>query len=206
MVTAKHTEDLASHIPALHLLCQLKYKNVGYEYLTPSDTFDLRNGNRSRCVLEPILKKWLQENNVIHGKNKSHTFSESNIRYAVEAITKISGDHLLGSNEKIYDLLILGKGLEQNVDGVSKSRQIQYINWKEPEKNIYHVTDEFEVERINSHKTRRPDIVLFVNGIPLVIKYTMNQAIGDEAKLDKWFDRITQGLTDEQKTDLKKKP
>ena len=169
MTIAKHTEDLASHVPALHLLCQLKYKNVGYEYLTPSETVELRGENLSRCVLEPVLKKWLKENNRIQGKSGTHAFSENNIRYAVEAMTRVSGDHLLGNNEKIYDLLTLGKSFDQNIDGVSKSRQLQYINWKEPEKNVYHVTDEFEVERTNSHKTRRPDIVLFVNGIPLVI-------------------------------------
>ena len=169
MAIAKHTEDLASHVPALHLLCQLKYKNVGYEYLPPSETIELRSRNRSRCVLEPVLKKWLQENNRIQGKSGTHAFSENNIRYAVEAMTKVSGDHLLGNNEKVYDLLTLGKSFDQNIDGVSKSRQIQYINWKEPEKNVYHITDEFEIERTNSHKTRRPDIVLFVNGIPLVI-------------------------------------
>ena len=76
MDIAKHTEYLASHIPALHLLCQLKYKGMGYEYLTPSETVKIRNGNRSRCVLEPILKKWLRENNVIQGKDRVHIFSE----------------------------------------------------------------------------------------------------------------------------------
>ncbi len=169
MAIAKHTEDMASHGPALYLLCQLKYKNAGYEYLTPSETVELRGANLSRCVLEPVLKKWLLENNRIQGKSETHTFSENNIRYAVDAMTKISGDHLLGNNEKVYDFLTLGKSFDQSIDGVSKSRQLQYINWKEPEKNVYHVTDEFEVERTNSHKTRRPDIVVFVNGIPLVI-------------------------------------
>jgi type I restriction enzyme, R subunit len=37
-----------------------------------------------------------------------------------------------------------------------------------PANNVYHVTDEFEIERLNSTQTRRPDIVVFVNGILLV--------------------------------------
>lgn len=43
------------------------------------------------------------------------------------------------------------------------------IDWDTPENNVFHVADEFEVERTASHETRRPDIVLFVNGIPLAV-------------------------------------
>ncbi|MBW1803402.1 MAG: type I restriction endonuclease subunit R, partial [Deltaproteobacteria bacterium] len=50
-----------------------------------------------------------------------------------------------------------------------KSFMLHYIDWEHPGNNAYHVTAEFPVERTGSHETRRPDIVLFVNGIPLVI-------------------------------------
>ena len=76
------------------------------------------------------------------------------------------------TNEKIYDLLVLGKSLPQTIDGDTKSFPLLYIDWN-PEtfltNNVFHVTEEFEVERTASHETRRPDIVLFVNGIPLAV-------------------------------------
>lgn len=47
--------------------------------------------------------------------------------------------------------------------------QLNYIDWKTPENNVYHVTAEFSVERTRSHDTTRLDIVLFVNGIPFAV-------------------------------------
>jgi len=59
--------------------------------------------------------------------------------------------------------------MQQSIDGDTKSFQLDYIDWKHPENNVYHVAEEFAVERSGSHETRRPDVVLFVNGIPLAV-------------------------------------
>src|SRR5690606_17191472 len=152
MAIAKHTEDLASHIPAIHLLV-----NLGYQYLAPSETIKLRDGKRNKIVLESVLEDWLAKNNSIKSKNGPVPFSRENIKEAVASISNIPFDSLLSNNERIYDLLTLGKSLEQNIDGLSRSYSLQFINWKEPHKNIFHVTDEYEVEKRHSHQTRRPD-------------------------------------------------
>ena len=59
--------------------------------------------------------------------------------------------------------------LEQSVEGAVRSFTLNYIDWKNPENNVYHVTAEFSVERTRSHETARPDIVLFINGIPFAV-------------------------------------
>ena len=64
-------------------------------------------------------------------------------------------------------MLSLGKSLEQTVDGDTKSFTLQFIDWRNPANNVFHVVEEFEVERSGSKELCRPDIVLFVNGIPL---------------------------------------
>src|SRR5205085_5303758 len=46
---------------------------------------------------------------------------------------------------------------------------IHYIDWEKIENNVFHIAEEFEAERTASTKTCRPDIVLFVNGIPFVV-------------------------------------
>lgn len=176
MAIAKHTEDLVSHIPAIHLLM-----NLGYKYLAPSETIKLRDGKRSKVVLESVLEDWLSKNNSIKSKNGSVPFSRENIKDAVSAISNIPFDSLLSNNERIYDLLTLGKSLEQNIDGLSRSYSLQFINWKEPHKNVFHITDEYEVEKRHSHQTRRPDIVLFVNGIPLVVIECKKPGLNDDA-------------------------
>ena len=69
----------------------------------------------------------------------------------------------------IYDLLTLGTALGQTLEGNSKSFNLNYIDWKTPSNNVFHVVAEFAVERNRSLETTRPDIVLFTNGIPLAV-------------------------------------
>ena len=76
---------------------------------------------------------------------------------------------LMLTNKKLYDLICMGKSLEQTLpNGSMQSFDINYINFDEPMKNTFQVTDEFEIERSNG-KFVRPDLVLLVNGIPLVV-------------------------------------
>jgi len=64
---------------------------------------------------------------------------------------------------------VLGKAMEQTVEGDTKSFTLQFIDWRNPANNVFHVVEEFEVERTGSKDKCRPDVVLFVNGIPLCI-------------------------------------
>lgn len=164
MAVSEFLEDLVSHLPALQLLQQ-----VGYQYLTPTEALDLRGGKRGRVVLESILLDQLRKLNQIHFKGQPHDFTESNLKNAVDALTNIPFDGLVKTNEHAYDLLTMGTAQEQTIDGNKRSYTVQYIDWEYPENNLFHVADEFEVERTASHELRRPDIVLFVNGIPLAV-------------------------------------
>ncbi len=160
----KYSEDAISQLPALHLL-----QNQGWQYLTPDEALELRGGKLSNVLLEGVLIPWLREHNRVRFKGRELPFTEGNILSAVQALKEIPFDGLVRTNEKIYDLLCLGKSLQQSVDGDIKSFTLRYIDWEHPENNVYHVTEEFAVERTGSHQTRRPDIVLFINGIPLCV-------------------------------------
>lgn len=164
MDQAKLNEQTTSQLPALHLL-----QNLGYTYLTPDEVRHLRGGRLRNVLLEGILIPWLRENNCIQYKEMEFPFSEGNILSAVDALKIDVSDGLVRSNEKIYNTLTLGKSLQQSIQGDLRSFSLKFIDWEHPEKNVYHVTEEFIVERQGTNKTRRPDIVLFVNGIPLVV-------------------------------------
>ena len=157
-------EDPISQIPAVEVLI-----NLGWEYLSPKEALKLRDNKKSNVLLEGVLVPWLRENNTIYFKGKTLPFTEGNILSAVQDLKDFLYDGLIRTNEKIYDLLSLGKSLQQSVDGDIKSFNLQYIDWEHPENNVYHVTEEFPVERTGSYQTRRPDIVLFVNGIPFAV-------------------------------------
>ncbi|PPD31927.1 MAG: restriction endonuclease subunit R [Methylomonas sp.] len=164
MAAHEYLEDLSSLLPAVGLLSQL-----GYRYLTPSENLALRGGRTSKLILENVLREQLRQFNAITFKGQQYAFSDSNIQKAVQALTDIPFDSLMNTSEQVYDLLTLGKSLEQTIDGYTKSFSLHYIDWKHPENNVYHVCDEFVLERRNSKQTRRPDMVLFVNGIPLAV-------------------------------------
>jgi type I restriction enzyme R subunit len=162
---ASFREELISQIPALRLLMGL-----GWTYLTPSEALALRRGKLGAAILEDVLAKWLAEHNAITFRGKTVPFSEANLGKALDMLADAPlVEGLVAANERIYELLTLGTSLKQTVDGDAKSFNLHYIDWQHPENNVYHVTDEFPVERTGSHETRRPDIVLFVNGIPLAV-------------------------------------
>lgn len=157
-------EKHLSQIPALQLLV-----NLGYSYLTPAQAISLRGGRLSNVLLEDVLRDSLKRINRIQHKGGVYLFSEENIQSAIQRLKNVKYDGLLKTNEAVYDLLTLGVALEQSVEGDLRSFTLNYIDWRNPENNVYHVSAEFAVERARSHETARPDILLFVNGIPFAV-------------------------------------
>ena len=159
-------ENDISQKPTLELL-----QKLGYQYLSPEEALELRGGKTSNVLLEDILRQQLRNLNSIRiGSHSEARFSEQNIENGVAAMRNVpmEGGYLNG-NEAVYNMLTLGKAFEQSIDGDKKSYTMRYIDWQHPENNVFHVTEEFAVTRAGSNDTYRPDIVLFVNGIPLVV-------------------------------------
>ncbi|REJ92328.1 MAG: type I restriction endonuclease subunit R [Planctomycetota bacterium] len=157
-------EDHISQVPALQLL-----QHLGYRYLTEDEAVTLRGGRLSSVLLDGVVEEQLRKINKIRYKGDELEFSEGNIQSAVQALKELPFDGLVRTNEKIYELLLWGKSLQQSIRGDTKSFPLQYIDWNDLSNNLFHVTEEFVVERSGSHDTCRPDIVLFVNGIPLCV-------------------------------------
>ncbi|MCQ2342153.1 MAG: type I restriction endonuclease subunit R [Paludibacteraceae bacterium] len=159
-------EDHISQIPALAMLMKM-----GYTYLTPDEVMSLRGNSTGNVLLEQVLRRQLRELNTIQvNTQRTALFTDQNIENGIQALRNVTMvDGYVAANQTIYDLLTYGKTLEQSIDGDKKSYNLQYINWQDPSKNVYHVTEEFAVTRAGRRDTYRPDIVLFVNGIPLVV-------------------------------------
>jgi type I restriction enzyme, R subunit len=167
METPSFKEDHISQIPALQLLV-----NMGYTYLSPTEADRLRGGKTTTILLEDILRKRLKEINAEKtiSSSKSTYISEGNIDRALQILKNLPmNEGYIAASEKLYNLLTLGQALEQSVDGDKKSFTIQYIDWKNIQNNVFHVTEEYSVMRSTSKEHYRPDIVLFVNGIPFCI-------------------------------------
>jgi type I restriction enzyme R subunit len=158
------SEDATSQIPALDLLQQL-----GWTYLSPAEVDEWRGGRRSEVVLKSILRRQLAKLNRFEYRGREYPFTEGAIEDALHELTGIGDDGLVRTNERVWNLLRLGKSVPQTVEGDRRSYTVRYVDWEHAENNLYHVTEEFAVEATGSTETRRPDIVCYVNGIPLII-------------------------------------
>jgi type I restriction enzyme R subunit len=159
-------EKHLSQIPALHLLQTMAPKWV---MLSKAEVDRERRGKLSNVLLEDILRAQLMRLNAIEYRGKQYPFSEANIQTAIERLRSREPLGLMRLNELTTDLLQLGTSLDQPVEGDTRGRSLKYIDWVNPANNTFHVCKEFDVERTGSTKTRRPDIVLFVNGIPFCV-------------------------------------
>ena len=166
METPSFKEDHISQIPALQLLI-----NMGYNYLNQEEALKARDNKTSNILLKDILRAQLHKINKARiSSSKSVSFTDSNIENAIIALTDIPMvDGYMVTSEKIYELLTLGVSLDQSIEGDRKSFDLHYIDWKNPDNNIFHVTEEFSVLRSGLKQHYRPDVVLFVNGIPLCV-------------------------------------
>jgi len=157
-------EDNVSKYPAIELLCKL-----GYTYISPEEALAER-GTRYNVLLKDILRKQLQKINQFEFNDVAYKFSADNIERAIAELDVPLTEGLVKTSERIYDALMLGKSYpEKLVDGTTKSFNLNYIDWDNFENNVFHVTEEFSCDSWDKQKNARPDIVVFVNGIPFVV-------------------------------------
>jgi len=166
METPSFKEDHISQIPALQVL-----QNLGYTYLTPDEALAYRGNKTTNVILEDVLREQLKEINSIRvSSTKTSVFSDNNIEAGIQALKNPPmQEGYITASEAVYNLLTLGKSLEQSIDGDKKSFTLQYIDWQHPERNVYHVCEEYSTMRSTTKDHYRPDIVLFINGIPVTI-------------------------------------
>ena len=159
-----YLEINASQRPALALL-----EALGYTYISPADC-DKQRGSRYHVLLRDILRGQLRRLNRYAYAGAENEFSAANIERAMEDLDEPLTDGLVRTSEKIYDALLLGKSYPETVgDGKMLSFNLRYIDWDNPQNNVFHVTEEFAVDSQDRQHNARPDIVLFINGIPFAV-------------------------------------
>ena len=160
------TEKYQSQIPALQLLVAL-----GFKPLSQAEALALRGGRLRNVILDEVLVEQLLKLNRFSHRGRDYAFDLEDAHEAIRRL-KPTPDRLKGlrgTNQDIYDTLVLGTTSVKTIDGDSKSYSFRYVDWDNPDNNAYHVTAEMAVERTGSTQTRRCDIVAFVNGIPFVV-------------------------------------
>nr|BFE82579.1 hypothetical protein GCM10020093_051800 [Planobispora longispora] len=110
--------------------------------------------DRVRDAIERINGDWLDDRG---------------ISQAFNALTRVPAANLLEANRQVTELLVNGIPIEDPATG--KSRTVHFIDWRNPGDNDFVVVNQFRVDipGTGGHKQIVLDVVLFVNGIPLVV-------------------------------------
>lgn len=161
--TPDTNEEAAAKLPALHIMAVL-----GWEYLSPAQALALRGSERA-VVLEDVLRQRLAGHNYSF-KGKIFPLSAAGIDQVVRQISSTGlSEGLIPANKAIYQHLTLGITVTEFADGQKTSVTVPLIDWTDISANRFQVTEELSVERPAGMGRFRPDIVAYVNGIPLAV-------------------------------------
>ncbi len=146
-------EYAESERPALDALQQLGWEVVDQQRST---WFDPRE-TESSVVLEPRLRDAV--------KCLNPWLNENNLNKAVHEIQQVAGTSTMDENEQIHEKLVRHISVEQDRGYGKQHQTVQYIDYENPENNDFFALNQFRVS--GPVESVKPDIVLFVNGIPL---------------------------------------
>ncbi|WP_029001513.1 type I restriction endonuclease subunit R [Azohydromonas australica] len=106
---------------------------------------------------------------------------------AVRQVLDLGIPALLSANRHFHRLLVGGVPVEVQRDGETRGDFVRLVDWTEPTANEWLAVNQFSIK--GPHHTCRPDIVLFVNGLPLVLLELKNPA-DEDATIWKAYDQI----------------
>ena len=146
------TEYRLAEKPALDALAAL-----GWQVLSPPQGLAMRE-EENRVILKPVLLGALRTLNGIGAEDAEAIYNDLAV---------------LSDNEE-WQRKLRG-GYSRRLSGENRDSPIALIDFKNPSRNRFHVTGQF---RVAAQRPRVPDIVLFVNGIPLVVIEAKCRATG----------------------------
>ena len=127
----------------------------GYEYIYAPEY--------ERDFEDVILKERLQ--NSLTAINPTLAFDL--IEYAIKEIERLQTTELLTDNEKFHKMITEGITVEVQKGGATRGEIVKLIDFDEVSNNDFVVSNQFTI--IENGVNKRPDLILFVNGLPLVV-------------------------------------
>jgi len=176
--TPNSSELYASHIPALVTLMKL-----GWGYRSPAQVMEWRGGSTREVLLRPVLIDFLRQHRFEY-KGETYSLSGEGIQQVLTTLAAPGlAEGLMSANETVHDMLTLGITVNEFMpDGKRHATTVPLVNWKVTERNSFLITEEMEVQNASATGHRRPDLVGFLNGIPVVVIEAKRAASGNPNK------------------------
>lgn len=139
------------------------FERLGYSYIHAPDIAPDGGKPERRRYDEVLLTGRLEQ----ALKRINPKLPSAMLQTALKEVQRISSPELLANNEAFHRLLTEGVKVSRHQEGNERGDLAWLIDFSRPENNEFVVASQFTV--IENHQNKRPDLVLFVNGIPLVV-------------------------------------
>ena len=149
-------------------------ENEGWQYLFGED---IPRASRKEVLYEDDLVQFLSQSNP--------NLDDEDIRKIVDNVRLVGSDSDFATLHKVYGWMVDGV---QFVSKKGEAKMVSLIDFEDTDNNIFRVVNQFSVEYINNGltKTRRPDVLLYVNGMPVCIIELKNPADANATVHDAW--------------------
>lgn len=148
---------------AIEVLAIERLQALGYEYIYAPNIAPDGNTPERDSFANVLLINRLQ--NAVKRINPTITLPA--LDEAIKVIQRISSPELLANNETFHRLLTEGVNVSYQKDGVQRGDLVWLVDFINPHNNEFIVANQFTI--IENNQNKRPDLILFVNGIPLVV-------------------------------------
>jgi type I site-specific deoxyribonuclease, HsdR family len=138
-------------------------KEIGYEYYHGQEIAP-DSQNPKRQSIEEVIHEEDLRNALTRLNPKTPS---SLIEEAIKTIKHFSSQNLIENNEQFHKMLVEGVRVNYAKNGEERGEIVKIIDFQNPENNHFLVVNQYTVKEKNNIK--RPDIVLFINGLPLVV-------------------------------------
>lgn len=153
-------------------------ENQGWQYLSPEDQENERT-DLGQVVLKNRLKRAIDTLNP--------TIAEEAKEQALRSVLNLPSQNLMDNNEVFHRLLTEGIEVEvMGADGI-RGDKVRLVDFDTAENNEFIVCNQFTVTENNN--TKRPDVILFVNGLPLVV-IELKNPVDENATVAKAFTQL----------------
>jgi type I restriction enzyme R subunit len=151
--------------PAVDLLRVL----FDYKPLTPEDVRRLRDGLATEPVLTARLAECLKRLNPWLG--------EDGVRRAVAAVTRVTAVDVMEANESAYTALTYGVTAPHTEGGKRQDRNVRFFDFDDPSANSFEFARQVAIK--GARQDIIPDVVVYVNGLPLVAIECKSPSLAD---------------------------
>lgn len=164
---------------ALYYFEQLGYTVLGGSDIAPGEPGAERSSYADVVLVDRLRSALIRLNPQI---------PPDEIQSAIQQVLRPETQNLYDNNQRFHRLLTEGVPVSYHgADGRTQHDQAWLIDWNNPDHNDWLVVNQFTV--IENHKNHRPDVVVFVNGLPLAV-IELKNAADENADIDKAFNQL----------------